>query len=101
MDDFLHNPCLNVPNVVADDQLKRDDPFNKSTFSWQFHHQVFSSFLPNDTINEQIHLQFLPALELITGCSISFDIDSIIGSLLHLDKLRSALKILTIQTPIP
>ena len=101
MDDFLRNPRLNVPNVVTDDQLKRGDPFNESTFSQQFRHQVFSGFLPNDTIDERIRLRSLPAPESITGCSTSFDIDSIIGSLSHLGKLRSALKILTIQTSIP
>ena len=101
MNDFLRDPRLNVPNVVADDQLKRGDPFDESTFSWQFRHQMFSGFLPNDTIDERIRLRSLPAPESITGCSTSFDIDSIIGSLSHLGKLRSALKILTIQTPIP
>ena len=48
MDDFLHDPRLKVPDVVADDQLKRGDPFDESTFGWHFRHRLFSGFLPNE-----------------------------------------------------
>ena len=101
MDDLLRDPRLDVPDLVADDRLKRGDPFDERTFGWEYRHQLFSGFLPSEEIHQRISLQSLPLPDVTADRSTSFDIDSIIGHLSHLGKLRSALKILTVQTPTP